>query len=185
MIVAAAGGALAAMVARICASNPKYTASRAAAMHVAQRGDALRGELLAGRLRDEAAFQRVIAAGALPRATPAQQHARARALEEALHEAAAEPLRAAGTALEVLQLCGEALAIGNRHLISDIGCATEFAEAALRACAYNVRINHRFMKDADAIRAQQQALEGYERAAAEFAHRLRTAVNEALTSRSQ
>ena len=32
-------------------------------------------------------------------------------------------------------------------LASDVGCAAELASAALAACAYNVRVNHRYMHD--------------------------------------
>jgi formiminotetrahydrofolate cyclodeaminase len=174
-MVAAAGASLIAMVARICSANPKYAAHRDLAMELVGQADALREEFLKARERDEAAFDRVVAATAMPKATESQKHARRAALELSLAHAAAEPLAAAQNSLEVLRLADR-----NTNLISDIGCAAEFAHAALAACAYNVRINHRFMRDSAAIEAQQHALERYERDAATLLARIRRAVGEVL-----
>jgi len=179
-MVAAAGASLIAMVARICSANPKYAAHRDLAMELVGQADALREEFLKARERDEAAFDRVVAATAMPKATESQKHARRAALELSLAHAAAEPLAAAQNSLEVLRLADSALDIRNTNLISDIGCAAEFAHAALAACAYNVRINHRFMRDSAAIEAQQHALERYERDAATLLARIRRAVGEVL-----
>ena len=162
-MVGAAGAALVAMVARINSANPKYAAQAELAHDLVHRADALRAEFLKARGRDEAAFDRVVAATAMPKSTDAEKAARRDALEVALNHAAAEPLLAAQAALEVLRLCAESLEIPNKNLVSDIGCAAEFAAAALAACAYNVRINHRFMKDRDAVEAQANALARYER----------------------
>lgn len=168
------------MVARICAQNPKYAGQRALAEATIERADVLRLALIAARERDEAAFAEVIDAHALPKATEAEGLARRAALETALAHAATEPLRAAGLCLQVLALCENLLAMPNRNLASDVGCAAEFAGAALAACAYNVRVNHLFMKDALAIAEQSAALGGYETEAAERLTRLRAAVGELL-----
>ncbi len=78
--------------------------------------------------------------------------------EAALRGAAAVPFDGAKGALELLRLCIDALELGNANLVSDIGCSAEFAYAAMLACAYNVRINHKFMKDTATIDAQRVAL---------------------------
>ena len=162
-MVAAAGAALVAMVARISCANAKYSAQHNLCKELVERADGLRAEFLRARERDETAFDRVVAAQAMPKATEHEKATRKAALENALHHAAAEPLESAALALEVLRLAARSLEIRNRNLISDIGCAAEFGAAALAACAYNVRINHRFMHDVDTIEAQAQALERYER----------------------
>ena len=115
---------------------------------VAARADGLRTELLAAEERDAIAYGGVIAAQGLPKADDAQRQVRARALQLALAGAAEEPLRAASLCLAVLQLAREAAGAAGPSLASDAGCAAEFAAAALAACAYNVRVNHRYMKDA-------------------------------------
>ena len=154
------------MVARISSANPKYSAQKALALDLVARADEMRSEFMRAKERDEAAFDRVVAATAMPKETEAEKHARRDALETALSHAAAEPLLAAELALETLRLAARALEIPNRNLSSDVGCAAEFAASALAACAYNVRINHRFMKDANAIEAQAHVLARYERESA-------------------
>jgi len=183
-MVAAAGASLLAMVARICSANPKYTAHHDLAIELVAQADALREEFLRARERDEAAFDRVVAATAMPKATDSEKHARRAALELALAHAAAEPLAVAQNALEVLRLAQNALDLGNTNLVSDIGCAAEFAHAALAACAYNVRINHKFMRDTAAVEAQRHALERYEREAQAHLVAIRRTVAGALAPKT-
>ncbi len=165
-VVGAAGAALVAMVARISSTNPKYAAYQALAHDIVARADELRAEFARAKDRDEAAFDRVVVATAMPKETDDEKLVRRDALEIALEHAAAEPLYAAELALETLRLAARALDIPNKNLTSDVGCAAEFAAASLAACAYNVRINHKFMKDSDAIEAQSHVLERYERESA-------------------
>lgn len=179
-IVAAAGASLVGMVARICAQNPKFAGQREFAHGLTARADALRGELLNARTRDEVAFEHVVSAMGLPKATPEQQQARRDALEAALNKAAAEPLKSARSALDVLRLAIVALELRNANLVSDVGCAAEFAHAALAACAYNVRINHRYMHDRAAIDAQRIELERYEREGAALLDAARRGVRNLL-----
>ncbi len=165
-VVGAAGAALVAMVARISSTNPKYAAHRELAKDLVARADELRAEFLRAKDRDEAAFDRVVAATAMPKESSEEKQLRRDALEVALAHAAAEPLFAAELALETLRLAARALEIPNKNLTSDVGCAAEFAAASLAACAYNVRVNHKFMKDMNAIDAQAHALGRYERESA-------------------
>jgi formiminotetrahydrofolate cyclodeaminase len=184
-MVAAAGASLLAMVARICSANPKYAAKHDLAIELVAQADSLREEFLRSRERDEAAFDRVVAATAMPKATDPEKHARRAALELALAHAAAEPLAAAQNALDLLRFAKSALDLNNPNLVSDIGCAGEFAHAALTACAYNVRINHKFMRDIAAIEAQRHALERYEREGATLLASVRRTVNTELTPKER
>ena len=154
MVVGAAGCALVAMVARICAASPKYAQVQGLAERLVGRADDLRLRMLEGRVLDEAAYDCVVAA----RGDKAK-------MQQALAHAAAVPLEGAALTLSALRLASEALALRNANLISDLGCAAEFAYAALAACAYNVRINHKYMKDEELIALQEQTLQRYEREA--------------------
>ncbi len=178
MIVGAAGASLVAMVMRICAANPKLAAQHELALKIAARADGLRVALSAGRLADEAAFEAVVAAQSLPKPSPE----RAERLEAALTAAALEPLSGMERAVELLHLIIDALAIRNPNLVSDLGCAGEFASAALNACAYNVRVNHRFMKDRQTIDSQAQTVARYEREAWAAVQAIRSAVSGELVS---
>jgi formiminotetrahydrofolate cyclodeaminase len=180
-LVAAAGAALVEMVARISLQSARYAAYADLSRGVLAAAERLRAQLLSARERDEQAFERVVLAQGLPRGTEPEKQARARALESALHDAAAAPLDLCELAIEVMRLARQIGEIPNRNLASDVGCAAEFGDAALRACAYNVRVNHRFMNDPAAIAAQAQLLQGYESEGASILSRVRRAVGEALT----
>jgi len=166
MVVAAAGCALVAMVARICASSPKYVSKRALAESLVAQADALREGFIERKERDEQAFDAVVAA-----------RGDKDAMQQALARAAAVPLEGAGAALEALRLAADALELGNPNLMSDVGCAAEFAYAGLLACAYNVRINHKFMKDETLVATQRAQLSEFEKAAHPLLHAVRTAVS--------
>jgi formiminotetrahydrofolate cyclodeaminase len=161
-IVAASGAALLSMVGRIYAENPKYAQYGEMTAGVVAGGDTLRAELLAARDRDEKAFARVVHAQSLPQRDDAEKAGRAAAIQNALAAAAEEPLHAAGLSLDVLRFASQLLAVPNKNLTSDIGCAAEFGHAGVAACAYNVRINHRFMRNADTIAHQAARLARYE-----------------------
>lgn len=162
MVVGAAGSALLAMVARICRA-PELTG----------RADELQSLMLAQREADESAFEAVVAA-----------RANKDAMQQALLGAAQAPLHGATLALAGLRLCDDAFALGNAHLVSDIGCAAEFLHAALLASAYNVRINHRYLKDAGAIAQQREALDGCEREGNELLSLARARLTESLRARA-
>lgn len=179
-IVGALGAALVAMVARIDAGNPKYAEHRDTAVRLTEAADRVRSELGDARDRDERAFARVVHAQNLPRGSDDERAARARVLENALREAAEVPLEACELCIDVLRLAAQAALIPNRSLASDVGCAAEFGAAALAACAYNVRVNHRYMRDTDAIEAQAKTLARYESECAGLLNELRRGVNAAL-----
>ena len=169
-VVAALAAALVAMVARITAANPAYAGRAERAESLVVQSDRLRAQLLLARTRDEAAYLAVVAAQARPRATPLEKAARSSAIQDALALAASEPLGAAGLAYDAMRLTSQALELENRHLASDLGCAAEFAAAALAASAYNVRVNHAYLRDLDTVRAQELQLAQLEaRAATELA----------------
>ncbi|HEY9086356.1 MAG TPA: cyclodeaminase/cyclohydrolase family protein [Candidatus Tyrphobacter sp.] len=159
-VVAAMGAALIEMAARITTSNPKYEAVRESAQRLIGRAGALRAELGEAQARDEAAFAAVMATRGAER-------------QAAWARAAAEPLNAMRLALEVQRLSVEALSLENSHLASDIGCAAEFAAAAVAACAYNVRINHRALRDAGIVAGQAAEMERYEHESATLLRRVR------------
>jgi formiminotetrahydrofolate cyclodeaminase len=121
--------------------------------------DALRARFVAARSADEAAYAEVPRAQALPRTTPAEQALRGARLQSALAGAAEAPLHAATLAVELLTLCERAAALHNDHLMSDVECALAFGEAAFTACTANVRINHRFLRDAHLVQTQARQLD--------------------------
>lgn len=157
-LVGALGAALCAMVARITAGSPRLAGVREDALAIVAEADALRERFEAARALDEQAYGLVVEASALPKSTDEEKRERTAALQAALVGAAEEPLVAAGLAAEGLLLARRAEALGNAHLVSDVECAQHFFRAARAASAANVRINHRFMKDGEVVRAQAERL---------------------------
>jgi formiminotetrahydrofolate cyclodeaminase len=73
------------------------------------------------------------------------------------------PLESAATVCAVLGLATRVRAFNNANLMSDVECAAAFGRAALEACAANVRVNHRYLKDATLIATQERELAELER----------------------
>lgn len=143
--VAALAGALAAalvqMVAGLTIGKKKYAAVEAEMKELRARARDLRPGLTALMRRDSEAFEAVLAAGRLPKATPAEEQARAAALQRATLEAARVPLATARWAAEVADLAGVAARNGNPNAVTDAGSAAWLARAAGEAALLNVQIN--------------------------------------------
>lgn len=181
-VVVAFAAALVAMVSRITRANPKHAAKALLADELTAQADAVRLRALAARGEDVRAYGSVIAALALPRGSETERAIRDRELQRALTEAATAPLRAAELAVQAAALAARALTLENRQLASDLGCAADFAAAALSACAFNVRVNHRYMKDRPAIDNDETELARYEHEAAPLIAQVRSATALALAT---
>ncbi len=158
----AAGAALVAMVARLTIGKKKYAALEAEMQSILARAETLRADLTAAIARDAAAFEAVMAAFKLPKETPDQQAARAGAVQSATLEAARVPLEVAHQAVEVIELAGRVIALGNLNAISDGASGAALARAALTGAGYNVRINVASLPDAapgQALLAELRRLE--------------------------
>jgi formiminotetrahydrofolate cyclodeaminase len=101
--------------------------------------------------RDAEAYDRVVAAYRLPKASDADKAPRALAIQEAMQAATETPL-------DVMRECCAAVAsgvivakLGNRNASSDVGVALELLLAGLRGASYNVEINLGSVKDVDYV----------------------------------
>ncbi len=162
MFVASAGAALLAMVCRITADNAKSEEQKCTAERIASDADALRETFVTARSLDETAFQSVVSAQKLSKGTDRERATRSSALQNALRRAAEVPLNAAADTITLLEMVDRGLEVSGAGLRSDLGCAAEFAGAALAACAYNVRINHKYMNDSGTIAQQTMELKDLE-----------------------
>ena len=155
-LVGALAAALCAMVARISLTSAKLAPVHADATSIAAEADDLRRRFLRLRPIDEAAFQAVVAAQALPRATDAEKAVRRDALQAALVGAAEAPLEAAELAREAFALTARTAELNNANLMSDVDCAMRFARASFDASVANVEVNHRYITG-EATVAEQRA----------------------------
>jgi formiminotetrahydrofolate cyclodeaminase len=157
-LTGAMAAALLAMVARITLASPKHGGVHTLAQRIVHEADALRAGFVAARPIDEAAYGAVIAAQSLPRGTETEKRERTERMQAALAGAAEAPLGVAGLASATIRLAEQAAALGNDHLMSDVDCALRLARAALDASAANVKVNHRFLKNAEVTTAQASRL---------------------------
>ena len=163
--VAALSGALSAglssMVAALTFEKKGFEASRAEMETLGKRAQ----ELMASQLKavddDTAAFNRVMEAFGLPKATPEQAEARKKTIETANKGATLEPLAVLERTLPSLDCALLAARKGNPNSLSDAGVAALMARAAAYGAYYNVLINLSGMEDkawADGIRAKADGL---------------------------
>ena len=141
------GAALATMVANLSAHKRGWDERWKEFSDVAEKGQALIGELLALVDEDTAAFNRIMDALSLPKGTEEEKAARAAALEEATLYAASVPLRTMEASLKALPLALEMARKGNPASASDAGVAALAAVAGIRGAELNVRINAAGLSD--------------------------------------
>src|SRR5574341_1130537 len=161
-VAGALGAALVAMVARTTIGKKKFADRQAAMEAIRDEADKLRGNLLAQAEADARAFDAVLAAYRLPKASPEEEAGRAAAVQEATRGAIAAPLAVCQMARRVLELARRVAAEGNPNAASDAGVAGLLAAAAARGSLLNVRINLPQLADAgerERTEAQAAALE--------------------------
>src|ERR1700737_1483142 len=141
----AIGAALVSMVANLTVGKKNYEAVWDDLEAVNTKAEALR----AANEEDAAAFNSVMAAYGLPRATDEEKATRAASIQAALKTATQAPLRAVKACFEVVRLAAAAAEKGNLNVISDAGVAVLAANAGLRSAALNVFVNAKAIKDRD------------------------------------
>ena len=142
---AALAGALgAALVAMVCAMEKTRTGDRSERQRLDAAGAvaASAGERLRGLVDDDsAAYEAVMAAYRLPKATDDEKARRKQAVAAALAQATEVPRRTADACLETLRAAADAAAHGNPNALSDAKTGGALAWAGLLGAVENVRIN--------------------------------------------
>lgn len=155
-VVGSLAAALVAMVGRLTVSKLSDKDVRRELEGVIEETDSLRQKLLALADKDEEAFDRVMAAYKLPKATDEEKEKRRAAIQEALKGTTEVPCRTAEACLHVLQKACVMAEHGTPTAISDVGTAAYLAEAALHSALLNVDINFKYLKD-EAFRGEYAA----------------------------
>ncbi|MEW6036868.1 MAG: methenyltetrahydrofolate cyclohydrolase [Pseudomonadota bacterium] len=158
-IMGAMGAALIGMVCNLTVGKKNYEAVEAEMADVLARAEALRAQSMDLIRADIEAFDRVMAAYALPRETEEDKAARGKAIQEALKAAAEVPLACARLCVDIIELSEIAAQKGNRNLVSDAGVAVMAAHAALKSAALNVYVNAKGVKDEAFARDRVNRLE--------------------------
>lgn len=157
----ALGAALGAMVANLSGHKAGWDDRWSEFSRWADRGQALMTELLHLVDEDTEAFNRIMAAFGLPKATEEDKRARSAAIQSATLYAAQVPLRTMKASMQVFDICRAMAENGNPNSVSDAGVGALAARAAVLGAGLNVKINASSLKDrdvADALIAEADAL---------------------------
>lgn len=156
-LVGAVGTALGNMVGSLTVGKKKYAGVEGEIIALKARCDSLQTQLLDQVEADAVGFEPLAKAYGIPKDDPDRPAVMARALEAA-----------AAVPLEIMEACGEAIALleeyeakGSVLAVSDAGCGAVFCRAALEAAGLNVAVNTRLMADrgrAAALDARAEAL---------------------------
>ena len=146
-VAAATGAALIAMVGHLTIGKEEFQDLDARMRSMVETADAEREAFLALADQDAQAFESVMASFKLPKETDEEKASRTLRIQEAYEAAAAVPLQLAKRSVQLMELAGDATAMGNPHAASDgYSAGTLLFAAALSAMA-NVRINAAGLKD--------------------------------------
>jgi glutamate formiminotransferase / formiminotetrahydrofolate cyclodeaminase len=149
-LCAAQAAALVAMVANLTVGKKGYEGVQGRVMAIAEEAQELKDALLDAMDRDTVAFDRVMVAFGLPRATDEQRAARGLAVAEATREATRVPLAVLERAARVVELATEIGEIGQAASLSDAGVAVLCGAAGAEGAYDNVLINLATLADLDA-----------------------------------
>jgi glutamate formiminotransferase/formiminotetrahydrofolate cyclodeaminase len=146
-LMGALGVSLGGMVANLSAGKRGWEERVEYFSDWAVKAQQLKDEMLLLVDEDTAAFNKVMAAFALPKGSAKEKSARAAAIEAANKLAAEVPLRVMQTASKAYDLLAEMAARGNPASISDVGVGLLAVRGCVEGAGMNVRINVANLKD--------------------------------------
>ena len=145
----ALAAALGTMVANLSAHKPGWDDLWETFSDAAEDGQILLKSLLALVDEDTAAFNRIMDAFKLPKATDEEKEARTQAIQDATLYATEVPLRTMKAAHSVFPLLRRMAETGNPASVSDVGVGALAARSAVLGAFLNVRINAKGLKNRD------------------------------------
>ena len=158
--VAALAGALSValsrMVAGLARDKKGYEGVQVDLGSLEDRAAGVQARLEALVEEDARAYEEVLAAMRLPRATAREKAARVDAMQAAYRGATEVPLRTVAECIEALEIAAGAAEKGNRGATTDAGVAILLADAGARAAGLNCRVNLASIRD-EAFRDRTEA----------------------------
>jgi len=146
-LMGALGASLGTMVANLSSHKPGWDERWEEFSAWAEKGQKIKDELLYLIDEDTNAFNRIMAAFGLPKASPEEKSLRHKAIQEATREAIEVPFRVMGLCLESLEIMKAMAETGNPNSVSDAGVGALAAVAGVRGAHLNVRINAPGLED--------------------------------------
>lgn len=158
-LAGATGAAMACMAANFTVGNKKFESVRPRVEELLARCNAARTTLLELVDADVAAYAHVARAYSMPRTTADEKAARTAAIQSALSEAMAPPLRTFVVCADVIDALVELADLANPNLVSDVGVAAALALGALEGAQLNVEVNLAGLKADAVVTATRETLE--------------------------
>lgn len=143
----ALAAALGTMVANLSAHKAGWDDRWEEFSDVAEKGHAIQDRLIALVDEDTEAFNRIMDVFAMPKKTPEEKEARAKALEAATLYATEVPLRTMQAAYDTFDVLEAMASKGNPASVSDAGVGALAARSAVLGAHLNVRINAAGLKN--------------------------------------
>lgn len=148
-LVGALGASLGTMVANLSVVKKGWSKKWEKFSNWAEKGQALKAELLFYINEDTAAFNKVMEAFRLPKSTEAEAQARTEAIEKASQYAAVVPAKVMKTAFSAYELILAMAKDGNPNSITDAAVGAWCIHTAIIGAALNVTINLKGIADKD------------------------------------
>ena len=143
------GVALATMVANLSAHKRGWDERWAAFSMVAERGVQLQVQLAALVDADTAAFNQIMEAYGLPKATEDQKKVRHQAIQDATRHAIEIPMQVARLSMQAMEVASEMASIGNPNSITDAGVGAMAIRTGVKGAILNARVNLADLEDVD------------------------------------
>ncbi|QOR36140.1 cyclodeaminase/cyclohydrolase family protein [Clostridium sp. 'deep sea'] len=179
-VAGALGAALASMVGNLTVGKKKYAEVELDMKVLREKANLLKDRYLQLIDEDTEAFNEVMAAFKMPKATQEEKSVRRKAIQEGTKKATATPFEMAKISVDVLKLCKEAALKGNKNALSDAGVGAGMAEAAFRGAVYNVKINLGSLKDEEFVAKMENDLTNLKTEVSELSQQIYKAMDESL-----
>ncbi len=143
----ALGASLGAMVANLSSHKAGWDERWEEFSDWAEKGQALKDELLFLVDEDTRSFNKIMDAFGLPKGSDAEKAARTQAIQDATKYAIEVPFRTMEATMKVFDLCKAMVEVGNPNSVTDAGVGALCARSAVIGAFYNVKINCGGYKD--------------------------------------
>jgi len=157
-LTGAMAAALASMVCRLTLNKPEYANVAAEIEALIQQTEQVRTRFQQLVQEDIEAYRQLSTSYKLPRSTEEERVARSQAIQKRLETAARVPLEMVENAAQLMQSCQRIAEIGNINVLSDIVTSSILASASAEGAAVMVRINLRYLKNAELVASLDERL---------------------------
>ncbi len=152
--VSIVASSLVSMVAGLTIGKKGHESDESVLKAMLKRSAELRDALRTLMDEDEEAFNGVVRAWKLPKATEEEKRNRANEISKASMGAIRTPWRIACLSQEVLRQAELLSRIGIKGAVTDAGCALEFTRGSIRGAIENIRINLKSINDRTVIESE-------------------------------